>query len=286
MKILVTGYKGFVGSRLVNVLNKNGYDVSLFRGDILTDKIDKSYDIVYHLAAILDESNKDMKKVNIEGTKKVVEYCKKTGAKLIYLSSAGVLDFSHVSAADESAPYKPETQYEYSKMQAEKIILSSKINYVILRSTIIIGLTDYWRDIISIAKRDYPLIGNGENHFHIVYIDDVVDALVWAINQSGLYNIGGPDVLTYKEIYEILSGHKVKNTIPKWKAFLFAYIYMLFVTIFRKKAKIYKSPPYIRRLLKNRVLDINKIKDAGFTPKWTAEAAIKKIKEEIINENR
>ena len=96
MKILLTGYKGFIGSHVYNHLKNLDFDVDGFdRPDELKDfKTDKIYDVVIHLAAYaaLRDSKKNPNKFwqnNVEDTKPIFEYCRKNNIRLLYASSAG-----------------------------------------------------------------------------------------------------------------------------------------------------------------------------------------------------
>lgn len=277
MRILVTGGDGFVGSRLVECLKKQGHAVSLFKGDLTKDELKGSYDVVYHLAAILDESSRDLYDVNVKGTKKVVQFCKNINAKIIYLSSAGILKFGD-QPVKEDAAYNPETKYEETKMLAEKEIVESGVRYTVLRSTIILGPNSYWKRIIAAAEKGYPLIGDGENYFHLIYIDDVIDALLWALEKDGLYNLASHDVLKYKQIYQIAAGKPPERHISKNTALLAGYLHVLKSKITGKRPDTVKSPASIKRLLKNRIIDISKLRQAGFVPKWDTEQAMKATK--------
>ena len=65
MKVLVTGWRGFLGSHLVEKLKKEGHDVILFKGDVRNYadclKESKGCDLISHLAAISSGEEKTMK---------------------------------------------------------------------------------------------------------------------------------------------------------------------------------------------------------------------------------
>src|SRR5271157_4934290 len=105
-KVLITGAAGFIGSHLFNHLSKKRYkvigldnfdkpcgaEIKCIKGDIrdfnLVDKLVKEVDIVYHLAAQInvDRSYKQKKltfETNVNGTKNILEACKKYGKKMI-----------------------------------------------------------------------------------------------------------------------------------------------------------------------------------------------------------
>ncbi len=97
MKVLVTGYKGFIGRHLYSHLQNLGFEVDGidFPDDIGDFKTDKIYDVVIHLAAFaaLRDSLKNPDKFwenNVEKTKRIFSYCRDNDIRLLYASSAGV----------------------------------------------------------------------------------------------------------------------------------------------------------------------------------------------------
>ena len=103
--IFITGATGFIGSRLVKKLADKDYklrcfvlkndknislikdlDVDIAYGDVLNQKsIEEALggiSIVVHLAALVGSSNEELcMKINTEGTRNVIEACKKKGVK-------------------------------------------------------------------------------------------------------------------------------------------------------------------------------------------------------------
>ena len=281
MKILVTGATGFIGKSLVQKL-KN--EVMIYKGSILNkNDLEKHFpvDVVYHLAAALDESHTLLWHINVDGTKNVVELCKKYNAKMIYLSSSGVLGETS-EPAKENDPYNTETKYEESKAEAEKIIISSGINYTIIRAPIIIGPNDLWLKILKKMGK-MPVIGNGENKFHLAYIDDVVDLLAYVKNKKEsdkqIYHIATPDIPTYLDVYRLVRKELSINT--KEKHANISLIYMisslnsLYCKITGKKQDLFLMKSTIQRLVRNRMLSTEKLKEIGFKPKYDTKKALK-----------
>ena len=113
MRCVVTGATGHIGNVLVRKLYKKGYEVVVFvlrndnidmfkelnieykYGDVNDiESLENAFagaDVVFHLAGIIEIGNGNkakMYKVNVEGTKNVVDVCKKVGVKkLVYTSS-------------------------------------------------------------------------------------------------------------------------------------------------------------------------------------------------------
>jgi nucleoside-diphosphate-sugar epimerase len=157
-RVLVTGGAGYVGSVLVGLLLKEGYEVRVldilmhggepllpFIGDenfqFLKGDIRKNKDLlasldgaeyVVHLAAIVgDPASKKMPKetreINLEGTKRLVDLAKEKGAKrFISLSTCSNYGISHSDKlSDENSPLNPISLYAETKVEAEKYVLSS-----------------------------------------------------------------------------------------------------------------------------------------------------------------
>src|SRR3989344_5840641 len=220
-KVLVTGATGYVGQNLVNSLVKKGYTVSVLTrkespifsnnksinmivGDI-TDPINLPPDIntIYHCAGLIYKL-KELERVNVLGTKNIVEIALRNNCQLIHLSSAGVLS-SHNS-------------YEWSKWRGEKIVLDGiKIGLKahILRPTTIFGPgknregDSFFELVKSMRTGSYKNIGQGI--YNIVHVNEVVKAMLELseanIAYGGIYLVNNP--IAFKDM-DIL----VKNTPP------------------------------------------------------------------------
>ena len=77
-------------------------------------------------------------KVNVEGTRNVAEACKKVGAKIIFISTDYVFDGTKGYYTEEDTP-NPLSYYAKTKLEAEKIIQSLDVNYIIARPSVIYG---------------------------------------------------------------------------------------------------------------------------------------------------
>jgi len=301
MNILVTGGTGFLGRCLVEELVK-GNNVIVFgrtapdymhkrlcfvEGDILDpDSIEKirKVDVVYHLAASLDETDPEMAGTNATGTKNIVEFCKKRKVKrLIYMSSAGVLGETLIPAS-ETFPYKPQTAYEKSKMKAEKIIRASRVPFTIIRASIIIGPNEIWAKIFKAAKKRYPIIGSGKNHFHLTHINDAVNFLLLVKNndkaRNEIFHIATKDTPTYEQVYELickeLKTSMTEKHISIRKALLMANLYYFMCVVEGKKPPLTKRKSSIYRLVRNRWLSTKKAeKVLNFVPNYDTRKAVR-----------
>lgn len=214
MKILVTGGAGFIGTYLVKRLLAEGHSVTIFdnfsnskkenapkdvklvEGDIRdvddVKRVMKDIQAVFHLAAITEARSQDedaVYTVNFIGSKNVFECAKEAGAKIIFTSSAAVYGESKISK--ETDDCNPLSQYGKSKLRAEKICPP---NSFIVRLFNVYGpggnsVVNKFCKAISNYK-DITLFGTGMQTRDFVYVDDVVEAFLLGLNQSGVYNIG------------------------------------------------------------------------------------------------
>jgi len=228
--ILITGGAGFIGSHLVNKLVKEGYKVTvvdnLLRGKVenlssVFDKIDfikcnitdyncmekliKTSDIVFHLAAVSRvipsiENPELCFEYNCKGTEIITRLCSKYNKKLIFASSREVYGSAKYLPVDENHPLNPENPYGVSKVFGEKIIEAySKcygLDYVIFRLANVYGPQDFDRVIPIFVEKaisgENIIVYGGNQILDFIYIDDVIDAFVKAMDVSNnhILNIG------------------------------------------------------------------------------------------------
>jgi nucleoside-diphosphate-sugar epimerase len=296
---LVTGATGRIGRHLVNALISKGEKVRVLIRDRMTefenvetfygDLIDKEavkkavegIDTIFHLAAVVDYSASDdqMYQVNVEGTKNILEVFK--GNKLIYLSSTAVLGKKLKSPADESTPYSPSNFYGKTKMEAEKFVKAN--NGIVVRSPDVLmpRFTEGYDMIFSkLMEGRMPIIGDGKNFIDYIYITDLIQALLLAMEKGKkgeIYMVSGKGVKTQKECLEIAS--KFLNVEPP-KKHVSAFSALLSSKIRRKKDF---TPEYVEKILRNRTYDITKAKnELGFDPKIDLETAIKLMVENYL----
>lgn len=296
MNILITGGTGSVGSRLSLALSKDDRIFVFTRKKIQSEKIHyiqadlcdneslsnidlKGIDVVYHLAANINEMDTKMYWENVESTKNVIELCKKSNVKqIIFLSSSGVL--GETLEGKENHEYNPKTDYEKSKTECEVLIKESGIPYTIIRASIIMAPNKIWMSIIGAAKKGFPIIGSGENKFHLSYIDDIVDILKLTKNnekaKNQLFNVATKDVPTYKEVYKIICDElKCPMTVKHISVFTIKLI-LFFKNLFTKDPVINNAS--VDRLVRNRCLNIEKAKIIlGFEPKFTTQTGLREV---------
>ena len=214
MKVLVTGGTGFTGKALVKRLIDEGHEVvSLdYQEGLKTDEIRswgakvvigsvvdrevvarcmEGIDIVQHMAAAfreLDVPNSHYDEVNVGGTRIVLEEAFKVGVKrFIYTSTCGVHGNVDNPPADENSPIQPADYYQRTKYEAEPLVLEyhrKGMPAVILRPAAIYGPGDperFYMIFRRVNKGFFPMFGSGKTTYHPLYIDNLVDALMLAM---------------------------------------------------------------------------------------------------------
>jgi dTDP-4-dehydrorhamnose reductase len=161
LRLLITGASGLYGSKLAELATTRNYEVySGYNQDEPTvgrltkfDVSDKNLvkktlkkvnpEIVVHAAALTDvdkcETNKELAwKINVQGTRNVVEGAKKTQAFLIYISTDYVFNGKTGQYKETDTP-DPINYYGLTKLEAEKIVADSLDSYCIGRASVIYG---------------------------------------------------------------------------------------------------------------------------------------------------
>lgn len=163
MKVFIIGSTNLLGSYLLRFAPKDielgasynsntlvpNVECRYFFLDITQQKtIDKAFktfgpDVVIHTAAIsspdyCDKHKAQSIKVNVEGTKNVIRFCKQYKSSFIFISSNGVYDGEN-SPYDENMSPKPIDIYGETKYQGERLTLSSGIPSIIIRFNTMYG---------------------------------------------------------------------------------------------------------------------------------------------------
>ena len=122
MKILLTGYKGFIGSHMFRALEAHGHHVAVYDwGEILPSVMEQDW--VIHMGAISSTTERNIEKVmqqNVDFTQQLYEACHTFGVNFQYSSSASV--YGLVSTFREDAELDPRTPYAWSKYLTERYI--------------------------------------------------------------------------------------------------------------------------------------------------------------------
>jgi nucleoside-diphosphate-sugar epimerase len=252
MEVFVTGGTGFTGAALVKRLLADGHSVRVLDKNpgLIANELESlgakiAYgsvtdralvadamgepEVVLHLAAAFRETGAPdelYKSVNVDGTRVVVEEAIRSGArKFVYCSTQGVHGHIDNPPGDENSPIAPEDYYQQTKFEGEQALRDSangKIEYTILRPTAIYGPGDPERFVMiyrRAMKGFFPMFGSVNPYYHPVYIDNLVDAFVLAMEPGRgageAYIIADEEYFPIKElVHRVASAVNTKVSTP------------------------------------------------------------------------
>jgi len=154
-------------------------------------------DIVINLVGILFErSRQRFDAVQAEGAAAVTRAANGVKARVIHVSAIG---------ADENSP----SHYARSKGQGERLVLAAQPDAVVMRPSVVFGPEDEFFNRFAALARIWPALplpGGGHTRFQPVFAGDVGEAIAKAADgkakAGAIYELGGPDVRTFKELME------------------------------------------------------------------------------------
>jgi nucleoside-diphosphate-sugar epimerase len=219
MNLFITGATGFIGSRLALHCLEAGHSVSVLgivrndqeraTADLLESKgaqvhvtsvadreglaeVLDGVDVVIHLAAAQHEANvpdQHFHDVNVEGTHNMLDAAVTAGVRrFVHGSSIGV--YGGGGTLRNDSPLEPDNIYGITKLGGEEVVRSydGKIEYVICRIAETYGPGDLRliKLFKGVQKGRFPMIGRGENLHHLIYIDDLIEALLLAATRDTL----------------------------------------------------------------------------------------------------
>ena len=297
-KTFITGINGFIGSNLATRLIAEGQEVSglvrktsnlsfleglkvkLFFGDLsdkaLLDKATQGIDVVYHVAGRASDWGpmELFRKVNVEGTKNLMESSVNSGVKrFVFISSAAVHGFRGFRDATEDSP-KTATIFPYSitKREAEDLVnryhRERGLPTLIIRPGNVFGPRDrvtFAKMAELIEKGQMVYISRGRPLTCPTYVENLIDAILLAVDRKDTvgetFIITDGLEITWKEymdkIAEKLGVRRPLFSVPYAVAYSAAAVCEAILKLFRSK-----KPPIITRY---RIANVGK--DYHFTIK-------------------
>jgi nucleoside-diphosphate-sugar epimerase len=211
--VAITGATGFIGRHVAANLSARGVAVtSIVRpgsthepppdSKVVHARLDASalhqgftgVDAVIHLAGLVAAVDpREYFAVNTEGTRAVATAARNAGARLIHVSSLAAAGPAGPSAPcrESDAPH-PITPYGRSKLESERIVSATDgLRAVMLRPGVVYGPNDNAVfPLFQAADRGVlPLVGRIDAAYAFVHVDDVVRAIVAAVEKT---SVDGP----------------------------------------------------------------------------------------------
>lgn len=235
--ILITGASGFIGSHLQRRFEKLRYKVDTYDLESGQDILDisslepavcRKYDFIYHLAGFSGSkrSNEEVTRsfeVNTISTANILSlilrYSRNT--KLILSGSRLEYGIPKYLPVDENHPTRPNSAYGLSKLASSQIALafakSNGLKTTIFRTSNVYGphpklrfkgynVINYFIDL-ALRKKEIEIFGLGKQLRDYIYIDDLIDAFVGAIEKKSdgeVFNLGYGQPITLKEMATII----------------------------------------------------------------------------------
>jgi uncharacterized protein YbjT (DUF2867 family) len=219
-KVLVTGGTGFIGPHVVKALRAREHEVralvrstergaqvaglgaELVSGDV-TDPASvraaaEGCSHVVHLVSILKGRPQDFDRVMTQGTRNVVAAAKDAGAERFVLMSA-------LGTGETTRDVVP---YFASKWAMEQEVVRSGLAHTIFRPSFVFGRGGALPTFLKQVRYSpvVTVIGSGKQRIQPIWVEDVAEYFARAVDlpagANRLFEIGGPDVVTWDGLYQ------------------------------------------------------------------------------------
>lgn len=291
MKVFLTGATGFVGRHMARRLIDGGHHLKCLA--FSSDSPDAGYlrdlgaevvpgnildansvaasaggsEIVIHLVGIIFERRgATFEQIHVQGTMNA----------LAAASVAGARQYIHMSALGTGPD--ADSAYFRTKWEAEERVRASGLDYTIFRPSTIIGPGgDFINMLLGQVRRTpfVPVIGDGSYRMQPVSVFDVAACFTNAINNpraiNQVYELGGPDQLTYNEmmetIFRVTGRKRMRAHIPVFMVRPVAWLGEHLMS------KPMLTTDQLKMLLRDNICDTTKMRDElGVDPKSFEEA--------------
>lgn len=242
MRILITGSNGLLGQKLVDLLAGRS-DIELIATSRGANRLKKTSGYTYanmditnldqvlevfsahkpqaviHGAAMthVDQCElhpEDCRLMNVKGTANVVAGCQDQGAYLAFISTDFIFDGTKGPYLEDAEP-NPLSVYGHSKLDAESIVMSSALQWSILRTVLVYGMADDLSrsNIILWAKdaldNNKPIQVVDDQFRTPTLAEDLAQGCYLAVAQKaqGVYNISGDQFVSIYELVERVAKH-------------------------------------------------------------------------------
>ena len=245
MTLLFTGASGFLGSNIIQLLNRayNIISVGLspqdtYLVDIATDipTFTDAFDVVFHAAGKAHSVPKTEAEkrlffdVNLQGTKNLCTALERSGIPkaFIFISTVAVYGCDSGENITEEHPLNGTTPYALSKIKAEKYLQGwcamHNVKLSILRPSLIAGPNppgNLGAMIRGIRNGKYLSIAGGKARKSVLMVQDIANLLPMLIEKGGIYNVCDSYQPSFRELEMVICkqlNKKLPLSIPYWFA--------------------------------------------------------------------
>jgi NADH dehydrogenase len=156
-------------------------------------------EVAVNLVGILAKSGEQtFDAVQARGAETVAKTAAAAGARMVHVSAIGADD-------------KSNSHYARAKAAGDAAVLAAVPSAVIVRPSVVFGPEDQFTNRFAALARlapALPLVGGGTTRMQPVYVGDVAAAIADAVDgkakAGATYELGGPEVLTFREIIELI----------------------------------------------------------------------------------
>ncbi|MCF2871411.1 complex I NDUFA9 subunit family protein [Octadecabacter sp. G9-8] len=244
--VTIYGGSGFVGRYIARRMAKEGWRVRVavrnpneamfvkpygavgqvepvfcnIRDDASVLSVMHGADAVVNCVGVLDSIGKNtFEAVQAEGAERVARIAASSGVE-------AMVQISAIGADPES-----DSEYARTKAAGEEGVLKHMPNAMILRPSIVFGQEDGFFNRFAGMSRFGPVLPvvGADTKFQPVFVDDVAAAAVMGVTgqASGVFELGGPDVYTFRELMDQMLGvirrRRLVLNIPFWAARVMAF---------------------------------------------------------------
>lgn len=302
-KISLIGASGFVGSRLIEVLNKSvtisnldksqsdKYSALTIVGDVRDQNfLDENLSNQETVVLLAAEHRDDVSPVslyfdvNVQGTKNVLEAMDKNGVKnIIFTSSVAVYGLNKTNPNEEHRA-DPFNHYGKSKWQAEEVLREwyqkdpENRSLTIVRPTVIFGENNrgnVYNLLKQIASGKFLMVGKGNNKKSMAYVGNIAAFIKYQLENVKpgyqVYNyIDKPDFSMNElasQVETSLNKHIPSTHFPYWLGMLGGVGFDILSFITRKKFSV--SSVRVKKFCATTQFDATKAHSNGFKAPFT-----------------
>ena len=232
-RYLITGYRGQLGYDIVRSLNERGeHDyLALDVNEMdITDRdkvfeVVKNYkpDVIFHCAAwtAVDkaETEKELcEKINVTGTKNIVDASIEVGAKMVYMSTDYVFDGTKEGTYNEEDKPNPKSVYGDTKFKGEEEVRRNP-NHFITRISWVFGINgnNFIKTMLKLSENHDILTVVNDQVGSPTYTVDLANLLVEMsfTNKYGTYNVNNEGYCSWAEFAKYIMESNNKKTVIK-----------------------------------------------------------------------